>query len=98
MSSDDISSPVSQKREGALQLGPRKKPYGHSPLLYSAELNRSLNTSCRTDPLVHHVRHFGWTVHALCNIAALLNNGLLYMGELSDQPDEISPMSKLRLS
>lgn len=44
--------------------------------------------SCRTDPLVHHGRHFGRTVHALCNVCALINNGLLYMGELSEQPEE----------
>lgn len=50
--------------------------------------NWLLNISCRTDPLVHHGRHFGRTVHALTNVAALLNNGLLYMSELSEQPDE----------
>ncbi|KIM78735.1 hypothetical protein PILCRDRAFT_75154, partial [Piloderma croceum F 1598] len=41
-----------------------------------------------TDPLIHHGRHFGRTVHALCTVSTLLNNGLLRMGENSDQPDE----------
>jgi hypothetical protein len=44
--------------------------------------------SCATDPLVHHGRHFGRTVHALCTVSALLNNGLLRLGELADQPNE----------
>lgn len=30
-----------------------------------------------TDPLVHHGRHFCRTVHALCNVQALLNNGFI---------------------
>ncbi|EDR01144.1 uncharacterized protein LACBIDRAFT_312466 [Laccaria bicolor S238N-H82] len=41
-----------------------------------------------TDPLVHHGRHFGRTVHAFCNIRTLINNGILRLGELADQPDE----------
>ena len=40
------------------------------------------------DPLVHHGRHFGRTVHALCNIHALLTNGVLRMVELADRTDE----------
>jgi len=43
---------------------------------------------CGTDPLVHHGRHFGRTVHALCTVSALLNNGILRMGELLDQPED----------
>jgi len=37
---------------------------------------------------VHHGRHFGRTVHALCTVHALLTNGILHVGELSDQPDD----------
>jgi hypothetical protein len=33
--------------------------------------------SCVSDPLVSHGRHFCRTVHALCNIKALLTNSLL---------------------
>jgi hypothetical protein len=36
------------------------------------------------DPLVHHGRHFGRTVHAMCNVQALVTNGILKMGELGD--------------
>lgn len=44
--------------------------------------------ACTSDPLISHGRHFGRTVHALCNVQALLTNGLLRMGELADQPEE----------
>jgi hypothetical protein len=40
------------------------------------------------DPLVHHGRHFGRTVHALCSVYALLTNGLLREVELAEQPEE----------
>jgi hypothetical protein len=33
------------------------------------------------DPLVHHGRHFGRTVHAMCNVNALICNGIGHMGE-----------------
>ncbi|KAG1743916.1 hypothetical protein EDB19DRAFT_1894673 [Suillus lakei] len=41
-----------------------------------------------TDPLVHYGRHFGQTVHALCNFQALLMNGILQMRELAKIPEE----------
>ncbi|KJA21687.1 hypothetical protein HYPSUDRAFT_140274 [Hypholoma sublateritium FD-334 SS-4] len=41
-----------------------------------------------TDPLVHHGRHFGRSIHALCNIHALINNGIIRMGERADKPEE----------
>ena len=44
--------------------------------------------SCVSDPLVHHGRHFGRTLHAMTNVQVLLTNGILRMGELADQPDE----------
>jgi len=44
--------------------------------------------SCGTDPLIHYGRHFGRTVHALCTVSSILNNGILRMGELQDQPEE----------
>ncbi|KIM76841.1 hypothetical protein PILCRDRAFT_77388 [Piloderma croceum F 1598] len=43
---------------------------------------------CCSDPLVHHGRHFGRTIHALCSLGSLLTNGILRMGELSDRPEE----------
>jgi hypothetical protein len=88
--SDDENSPpnatsIGQKRrQGALQLGARKKP---CVTAYRYQEAGSSFGSCCTDPLVHHGRHFGRTVHALCTISTLLNNGLLRKGELGDQPD-----------
>lgn len=39
-----------------------------------------------SDPLVHHGRHFGRTVHAMCNIQALVTNGILRMAaEVSEE-------------
>ncbi|KAH6907243.1 hypothetical protein BKA70DRAFT_1428213 [Coprinopsis sp. MPI-PUGE-AT-0042] len=31
---------------------------------------------CRTDPLVHHGRHFGRTIQAFCHVQTLIKNGL----------------------
>jgi len=60
-----------------------------SPLLYRLVQLTSACPRFGTDPLVHHGRHFGRTVHALCNISTLMNNGMLRMGELADQSDDI---------
>ena len=40
-----------------------------------------------SDPLVHHGRHFGRTVHAMCNVRALIGNGLLLLenGEVTEE-------------
>ena len=47
----------------------------------------NLNSSSRAnDSLVHHGRHFGRTVHAMCNVQALVTNGILCMGD--DIPEE----------
>jgi hypothetical protein len=74
-----------KRRHGALQLGARKKPCAAA---YEYQEASSSFSSSNTDPLVHHGRHFGRTVHALCTISALLNNGLLRMREHVDQPDD----------
>ena len=48
---------IGQKRAGALQIGPRKKPYVHLPmLLFQLNIYPGI-----TD---HHGRHFRRTVHA----------------------------------
>jgi hypothetical protein len=44
--------------------------------------------SCIADPLIHHGRHFGRTIHAMSCVLALLKNGILRMGELADEPEE----------
>jgi hypothetical protein len=49
-------------------------------------MSYSLNR-CAADPLVHHGRHFGRAVHALCSVPALLSNGILRLGVLADKPE-----------
>jgi len=70
-----------------LALAKNRKPAFTHPGLWNWIVTRSRYIP---DPLVHHGRHFGRTVHALCNIQALLTNGLLRMGELSDEAEETS--------
>jgi hypothetical protein len=81
-----VSDVGSRHRDDALHLGPRKKAY-----VLSAFLATFFFTSlarCISDPLIGHGRHFCRTVHALCNIKALLTNGILRLGEQADEPDE----------
>lgn len=73
-----------RKRDSALHAGPRKKPYVHAIVMFSPFTN--ISNSCLSDPLIHHGRHFGRTLHALCNIHSLLTNGILRTIEL----DEVS--------
>jgi hypothetical protein len=77
------------KCSSALQLGPHKKMYAFS-LCHSAPCSQgqTLFFRCNTDPLVHYSHHFSWTVHALCNVQALLTNGILQMVELVNTPEE----------
>lgn len=42
-----------------------------------------------SDPLTHHGRHFGRTVHAMCNVQALITNGFLQMA--AEIPEEDLP-------
>ena len=37
---------------------------------------------------MHHSRHFGRTVHAFCNVSALVSNELLCLRALVDKPEE----------
>ena len=37
-----------------------------------------------SDPLVHHGRHFGRTVYAMCNVRSLITNALLRLEESDD--------------
>ena len=43
---------------------------------------------CASDPLVHHGRHFGRTVHAMCNVQALITNGIVRLAEADNIPEE----------
>lgn len=53
------------------------------PLIFSKPFSRR-----HSDPLVSHGRHFCRAVHALCNVKALLTNGILRLGELAEEPEE----------
>lgn len=78
-------------RQDALQLGPRRKAYvqhGFQILINEAKLLKTCFNRRSTDPLVHSGRHFGRTIHALCNVHALINNGIIRMGERADEPEE----------
>jgi hypothetical protein len=86
---DQQPTPSTGRRpqENALQLGPRKKPWVLILTCYVSTFSLSL-ARCISDPLVHHGRHFGRTVHALCSLHALITNGLLRDGERADEPEE----------
>ena len=68
----------------ALEMGPRKKPFVRCHSVAHSWLY------CRTmqDPLVHHGRHFGWAIHAFCNVQMLITNGIVLMSEDIDINDE----------
>jgi hypothetical protein len=44
--------------------------------------------SSPSDPLVHHGRHFGRTVHAMVNVPALITNSIVRMAEDPEVPEE----------
>lgn len=91
MSATDENQPSSEsslgrrpRLENALELGPRKKAQ-----VYSIRFTRSNDvngspTRCLTNPFVHHGRHFGRTVHALCRVHAIINNGILWEGSIGN--------------
>jgi hypothetical protein len=81
-----VSDISSLHRDDALHLGPRKKLYALSAFL--ATFFFTTLARCISNPLIGHSRHFCRTVHALCNIKALLTNGLLLLGEQADEADE----------
>lgn len=51
------------------------REFFHTPSLWD-EVSDSLLTRCRTDPMVHHGRHFGRTIQAFCQVHLLLKQGL----------------------
>lgn len=91
--SEELDLPVNARRrlrDDALQLGPRKKAYVHRVLSIPSPAFSFLSSffRCIANPLIHFGRHFGRTIHALCNINALITNGLLRLSELADEPEE----------
>lgn len=66
----------------ALKMAKRKTPCVHnSDFCTLFFLTKLLRLSRPGDPFVHHGRHFGRTVHAMCNVHALIYNGIGHMGE-----------------
>jgi hypothetical protein len=57
-------------------------------LIYLVGVLTFCECSCSADPLVHHGRHFGRTIHALCNVNMLITNGIMRDVELADRPAE----------
>jgi hypothetical protein len=45
------------------------------------------HVSSKIDPLVHHGRHFCRTVHAMCNIHALLTQSIIRVVEQTPEED-----------
>jgi hypothetical protein len=86
----DAETNDNRKRSNALKLGPRKSHAFHSLICFSLTTSDYLKNlvSCNTDPLIHHGHHFCRTVHALCNVQALLTNGILRSVELAEEPEE----------
>ena len=67
----------------------KKKVPVSPPLRYSCESDIALSWLSRTgDPLIHHGRHFGRTVHAMCNVQVLIINGLLHLSETDGEVQE----------
>jgi hypothetical protein len=67
-------------------LGRKCTLFSRTPLDIPYEI--ILVASCISDPLIGHGRHFGRTVHALCNIQVLLTNGILRLSEQGNEPEE----------
>jgi hypothetical protein len=79
-------NPQRRLRDDVCTSGPRKKMYA---VMFKLPILGHLTCRSRTaDPLMHHGRHFGRTIHALCNVHPLILNGLLRVGELRDEPEE----------
>ncbi|KAF9241307.1 hypothetical protein BU15DRAFT_87241 [Melanogaster broomeanus] len=71
-------------------LGPQKRPSSSA-----LELGPRKKPTTQ-DPLVHHGRHFGRSVHCFCNIQTLVTNGIALMGERADEPEENLTASERR--
>ena len=55
----------------------------------STYINIQYFIRCGTDPLVHHGKHFGHTVHTMCNISTLINNTLSHLVKMEEDPDKL---------
>lgn len=74
-----------RRRESSLQLEPRKKP---SVLTLTSILYSMQSIRRAPNPLVHHGRHFGRTVHALCSVKQLLRNCIPRLDDIDGVDEE----------
>ncbi|KAH6876954.1 hypothetical protein BKA70DRAFT_1378496 [Coprinopsis sp. MPI-PUGE-AT-0042] len=65
-------SPDGELNPARNRFGKRPQPEGLVDVLKSGPRKRP----CRTDPLVHHGRHFGRTIQPFCQVQLLLKQGL----------------------
>lgn len=72
----------------SLDPGRKRESMGFPNLLTAAGYDTALPFRRATDPLVHYGRHFGRSIHALCNVHALIINGIIRIGEHAEEPDE----------
>ena len=59
----------------SLLRGKRRK----SVILYAIFSDQIVVRSRAGDPLIHHGRHFGRTVHAMCNVQVLFTQGIEHL-------------------
>ena len=71
-----------------LKLAHRKKPWVYRSATHMNVLIQWFSLSRAGDPLVHHGRHFGRTVYAMCSVHALITSALARMAEEEDIPEE----------
>jgi hypothetical protein len=59
-----------------------------STLVHSAA-GMTPKSSRASDPLVHHGRHFGRAVHAMCNVQVLVTSGIVLLAEEGGVAEEL---------
>lgn len=83
---DAMRAPSTQVQEKSRTFFDRY-PDLQQHVYFEAYCHRFPFCSCLSDPLIHHGRHFGRSLHALCNIQSLITNGILRTIELDDDPE-----------
>jgi hypothetical protein len=73
----------------ALQLGPKKRPL-ETFSEYICHYMLTVRYRSTQDPLVHHGRHFGRTIHTFCDVHMLLLNAITRLGESFSDEDQIA--------
>ena len=91
MADENAQPSSSSNNNNSLRLGNRKKPWFKLLFVILSYFYSHLSgIRHSSNPLVHHGRHFGRTVYAMCNVRLLITNGLLRLkesdgGEVSEE-------------